>query len=155
MSGLKIWVPPITRLTCTTSPDVGAVAETDEAATDVVAAPEAVVVAVGELDGLEDTEGVVGLGLVSLDARVAMVAVEGVVEVFMEDSDDPDGDSVDATELEVPPSPVSDLVYPRVHRLTSSTAGFPSLSVMGVRVMTHVSVNGPAILYKKVSCHHK
>jgi len=31
-----------------------------------------------------------------------------------------------------------------VHALTSCTAGFPFLSVMGVRVTTHVSIIGPA-----------
>lgn len=49
-------------------------------------------------------------------------------------------------EAEPEASPRPWLSYASEHFLTSSKAGFPSLSVIGVRVMMHVSVNGPAIL---------
>lgn len=45
-----------------------------------------------------------------------------------------------------PASPVPEPPYAREHFLTSSTAGCPFLSVIGVRVITHVSVNGPAFV---------
>ena len=45
-------------------------------------------------------------------------------------------------------------VMATVQRLTSSTAGFPLLSVMGVRVTTQVSTNGPASLETKCKDIH-
>ena len=42
-----------------------------------------------------------------------------------------------------------------VHALTSCTDGFPLLSVMGVRVTTQVSTNGPASLKTKHEDKHE
>jgi len=105
--------------------------------------PEGVGVDSGGLATADDAPATVTPSLLLLDAveleiivgtpgMVGLVTVEGSVLTVV-------------TVPFAPPAP--GLVKASVHSLTSSTAGLPSLSTMGVRVITHVSTIGPAMVW--------
>jgi hypothetical protein len=110
-----------------------AVEDPDTLVDEVWLSPVDVIVAGGELSAVVDVpvEVPVTVGGVVFPAVFAVVKV--VTELL--------------AELPAPPPPPSGLSYAREHFLTSSTAGCPFLSVIGVRVITHVSVKGPAIVW--------
>jgi hypothetical protein len=59
------------------------------------------------------------------------------------------GDVVLVTTVVLDPVVVLPFANDNEHFLTSSTAGLPSLSVIGVRVISQISVTGPAFLSRK------
>lgn len=66
--------------------------------------------------------------IVSVEVLAALVAVAVLINVVLD------------------PAAVPPLANASVHFFTSSTAGFPSLSVIGVSVISQVSVTGPAFV---------
>jgi len=102
--------------------DVPTEAPVEKALVDVAAADEKVV----DVDAPEASA-------VKLDVAAVFPAVDTAVNVVE--------DVVRLGLPSPPPLPSPRLLYEREHFLTSSTAGWPLLSVMGVRVITHVSVN--------------
>jgi len=101
---------------------------------DVRLSVEDVAVAGGELPAIVDVAVSVPVGVDDAVFPTVVAVVKVATEVLAE------------LPLLPPAPPPPRLSYAREHFLTSSTAGCPFLSVMGVRVITHVSVNGPAIV---------